>query len=125
MDGKQYSLDQLRGKVVLLNFWATWCPPCRKEMPDMEALYKRFQDKGLIVLAVSDENRETVAGYLAKAHYTFPVLLDPGREVNKAYGIEGIPKSFIFDAKGNLVSLAIDMRTERQFLELLKEAGLQ
>jgi peroxiredoxin len=125
MDGKKYSLDNLRGKVVLLNFWATWCPPCRKEMPDMEVLYQRFRDKGLIVLAVSDENRETVAGYLAKTPYTFPVLLDPDREVNNAYGVEGIPKSFIFDAKGNLVALAIDMRTERQFLDLLKEAGLQ
>ncbi len=125
MDGKTYALDNLRGKVVLLNFWATWCPPCRKEMPDMEALYQRFQKKGLMVLAVSDENRETVAGFLAKTGYTFPVLLDPGREVNKAYGVEGIPKSFIFDSKGNLVTLAIDMRTERQFLDLLKEAGLQ
>jgi len=125
MDGKQYSLDQLRGKVVLLNFWATWCPPCRKEMPDMEALYRRFRDKGLIVLAVSDESRETVAGFLAKNQYTFPILLDSAREVNKAYGVEGIPKSFIFDSKGNLINLAIDMRTERQFLDLLKEAGLQ
>jgi peroxiredoxin len=125
MDGKNYALDKLRGKVVLLNFWATWCPPCRKEMPDMEALYQRFQKKGLIVLAVSDEDRETVTGFLAKTNYTFPVLLDPGREVNKAYGVEGIPKSFIFDTRGNLVTLAIDMRTERQFLDLLKEAGLQ
>jgi peroxiredoxin len=125
LDGKNYSLDKLRGKVVLLNFWATWCPPCRKEMPDMEALYQRFQKKGLVVLAVSDEDRETVTGFLAKTNYTFPVLLDPGREVNKAYGIEGIPKSFIFDSKGTLVTLAIDMRTERQFLDLLKEAGLQ
>lgn len=91
----------------------------------MEALYERFRDKGLIVLAVSDENRETIAGYLATKRYTFPVLLDPGREVNKAYGIEGIPKSFVFDSKGNLVALAIDMRTERQFLDLLREAGLQ
>jgi peroxiredoxin len=125
MDDKQYSLDQLRGKVILLNFWATWCPPCRKEMPDMEVLYQRFRNKGLIVLAVSDENRETVAGFLTKNRYTFPVLLDPDREVNKAYGVEGIPKSFIFNAKGNLITLAIDMRTERQFLDLLKEAGLQ
>jgi peroxiredoxin len=125
MDDKQYSLDQLRGKVILLNFWATWCPPCCKEMPDMDVIYQRFRNKGLIVLAVSDENRETVSGFLTKNRYTFPVLLDPGREVNKAYGVEGIPKSFIFDAKGNLITLAIDMRTERQFLDLLKEAGLQ
>jgi peroxiredoxin len=125
MDGKTYSLAGLRGKIVLLNFWATWCPPCRKEMPDMEALYQRFREKGLVVLAVSDEDRETVAGFLAKQNYTFPVLLDPGRKTNDAFSVEGIPKSFIFDAEGKLVAEAIDMRTERQFLDLLKVAGLQ
>jgi peroxiredoxin len=125
MDGKTYSLEALRGKIVLLNFWATWCPPCRKEMPDMEALYRRFRQKGLVVLAVSDEDRETVAGFLAKQNYTFPVLLDPGRKTTDAFSVEGIPKSFIFDAQGQLVAEAMDMRTERQFLDLLKEAGLQ
>jgi peroxiredoxin len=125
MDGKTYSLAALRGKVVLLNFWATWCPPCRKEMPDMETLYRRFESRGLVVIAVSDEERETVAGFLEKQHYTFPVLLDPDRKTNDAFGVEGIPKSFIFDAQGRLVAQAIDMRTERQFLELLKQAGLE
>jgi len=125
IDGKTYSLDSLRGKVVLLNFWATWCPPCRKEMPDMETLYRRFEQKGLVVLAVSDENSETVAGFLAKQNYSFPVLLDPDRKVNEAFGVEGIPKSFIFDREGRLAGLAIDARSERQFLDLLKEAGLQ
>lgn len=91
----------------------------------MEILYRRFQQKGLVVLAVSDEDRETVAGFLAKQKYTFPVLLDPGRNVHDAFSVEGIPKSFIFDAEGKLVAQAIDMRTERQFLDLLKEAGLQ
>jgi peroxiredoxin len=88
-------------------------------------LYRRFQKKGLVVLAVSDEERETVVGFLAKQNYTFPILLDPGRKVNDAFGVEGIPKSFIFDAEGKLVAQAIDMRTERQFLDLLKEAGIE
>jgi peroxiredoxin len=94
-------------------------------MPDMEVLYQRFEKKGLVILAVSHEERETVAGFLEKQHYTFPVLLDPGRKTNDAFGVEGIPKSFIFDPEGNLVAQAIDMRTQRQFLELLKQAGLQ
>jgi peroxiredoxin len=94
-------------------------------MPDMETLYRRFESKGLVVIAVSDEERETVAGFLEKQHYTFPVLLDPDRKANDAFGVEGIPKSFIFDAQGRLVAQAIDMRTERQFLELLKQAGLE
>jgi peroxiredoxin len=125
LDGKTYNLDALRGKVVLLNFWATWCPPCRREMPDMDALYKRFSDKGLIVLAVSDEKRETVEDFLKKQNYTFPVMLDPDRKVNTAFGIEGIPNSFLFDRKGKLVAQSIDMRTERQFLEMVQAAGLE
>lgn len=125
LDGKTYSLDRLRGKVVLLNFWATWCPPCRREMPDMEELYRRFSSKGLVVLAVSDEKRETVEEFLKKQNYTFPVLLDPDRGVHTAFGIEGIPNSFLFDRQGKLVAQSIDMRTERQFLEMFKAAGLE
>jgi peroxiredoxin len=124
LDGKIFSLDALKGKVVLLNFWATWCPPCRKEMPDMDKLYKELESKGLVVLAVSDEDRPTVEQFLAKTPYSFPVLLDPGRTVNKAFMVEGIPKSFIFDRDGRLAALAIDMRTEEQFRLLLKQAGL-
>jgi peroxiredoxin len=125
MDGKTYTLEGLRGKIVLLNFWATWCPPCRKEMPDMEKLYRTYQTKGLTVIAVSDEDRETVVNFLAKNSYTFPIALDPGRKVNLAFSVEGIPKSFIFDREGRLAAQAIDMRTESQFLELLKLAGLE
>ncbi len=125
LDGKSYSLDALRGRVVLLNFWATWCPPCRKEMPDLEKLYQQFQKKGLVVLAVSDEKRETVEKFLAERHYSFPILLDPDRKVNDTFNVEGIPKSFLFDRQGKLAAQAIDMRTERQFLEMFRAAGLE
>lgn len=125
LDGKSYNLDSLRGSVVLLNFWANWCPPCRKEMPDMEKLHQRFEKKGLVVLAVSDEKRETVEKFLAEHHYTFSMLLDPDRKVNDTFNVEGIPKSFLFDRKGKLVAQAIDMRTERQFLEMFRAAGLE
>ena len=125
LDGKTYSLSALRGRVVLVNFWATWCPPCRKEMPDMEKLYRAFEKKGLLVLAVSDEERDTVAGFLQSQGYTFPILLDPGHKVHAAFGVEGIPKSFLFNREGRLVAQSIDMRTERQFLEMLKSAGLE
>jgi peroxiredoxin len=125
LDGKTYSLAGLKGRVVLLNFWATWCPPCRREMPDMDKLYREYKAKGLTVLAVSDEDRETVEKFLAKSTYSFPILLDPGRKVHSAYMVEGIPKSFVFDREGHLAALAIDMRTESQFRELLKQAGLE
>jgi peroxiredoxin len=125
LDGKTYTLSALRGHVVLLNFWATWCPPCRKEMPDMDKLYRELGSKGLVVLAVSDEPRDKVAPFIEKQTYTFPILLDPGRRVHEAFGVDGIPKSFLFDRHGKLVAGSIDMRTERQFREMLKSAGLE
>ena len=125
MDGKTYSLGGLKGRIVLLNFWATWCPPCRKEMPDMERLYRTYEKQGLTIIAVSDEDRATVEQFLAKNSYSFPVALDPGREVNTSFSVDGIPKSFIFDREGRLAAQAIDMRTESQFMELLKLAGLE
>ena len=91
----------------------------------MEKLYRKFEQKGLTVLAVSDEKRETVEGFLAKNPYRFPVLLDSDRKVHAAFGVDGIPKSFIFDREGRLAALSIDMRTEPQFMELLKRAGLE
>ncbi len=124
LQGKPWNLKGLRGKVVLVNFWATWCPPCRKEMPDLETLYNRFKDQGLVVLAVSDEDSSKVKPFISERKVTFPVLFDPGREVNRLFQVEGIPKSFVYDRQGKLVAQAIDMRTEKQFLEMLAQAGL-
>jgi peroxiredoxin len=123
--GKKWTLRELRGKVVLVNFWATWCPPCRKEIPDLEALYEQFKDQGLVVLAISDEERGKVEPFMAERRVTYPVLLDPGRTVHQRFEVEGIPKTFIYDREGKLAAQSIDMRTRKQFLELLAEAGLR
>ena len=125
LTGKQWTLQQLKGKVVLVNFWATWCPPCRKEMPDMDALYKRFKSQDFVVLAISDEDAPKVKGFIDARPVSYPVLLDPGRKVNDLFGVEGIPKSFVFDRNGKMVAEAIDMRTQKQFLEMLKQAGIK
>ena len=125
LKGGKWSLQDLRGKVVLVNFWATWCPPCRREMPDMEGLYQRFGPRGLVILAISDEDAAKVQPFIAEHKYTYPILLDPGRTVNKLFGVEGIPKSFLYGRDGKLAAQAIDRRTERQFLEMLKLAGLE
>lgn len=123
--GKTWTLKDLRGKVVLVNFWATWCPPCRKEMPDLEALYAQFKDQGLVILAISDEDADKVKPFVAEQKVTYPILLDPGRKVNELFQVEGIPKTFVYDRGGKMVSQSIDMRTRKQFLEMLAQAGLQ
>jgi peroxiredoxin len=125
LQGKSWHLQDLRGKVVLVNFWATWCPPCRKEMPDLQALYDKFKDQGFVVLAISDEEAAKVSPFIGERKISYPVLLDPGRKVNDAFIVEGIPKSFVYDRNGKLVAQSIDMRTRNQFLEMLAEAGLQ
>jgi peroxiredoxin len=125
LDGKPWTLKEQHGKVVLLNFWATWCPPCRKEMPDLEKLYQQFKDQGLVVLAISDEDASKVLPFIAQQKVTYPILLDPGRKVNELFQIQGIPKTFVYDRNGKLVAQSIDMRTRRQFLELLAQAGLK
>jgi peroxiredoxin len=124
LNGKTWTLKELRGKVVVVNFWATWCPPCRKEMPDLETLYKQFKDQGLVILAISDEDAGKVRPFVAEQKVTYPILLDPGRKVNELFQIEGIPKTFVYDRGGKLVAQSIDMRTRRQFLEMLAQAGL-
>jgi len=125
LQGNSWHLQELRGKVVLVNFWATWCPPCRKEMPDLDALYNKFKDQGFVVLAISDEEAGKVSSYIAEHKVGYPVLLDPGRKVNDLFIVEGIPKSFVYDRSGKMVAQSIDMRTRNQFLQMLAQAGLQ
>lgn len=125
LHGRTWNLKSLHGKVVLLNFWATWCPPCRKEMPDLDALYQRFKDQGLIILAISDEPPAKVTPFITQRNISYPILLDPKRKVNDEFQVFGIPKSFVYDRDGKLVAQSIDMRTQKQFLEMLGQAGLQ
>ncbi len=124
LHGKKVTLSELRGKIVLVNFWATWCPPCRAEMPDLDAIYTHFQSQGLVILSLSDEDPFKVASYISPTGYHPPVLLDTGGKVAKQFHIDGIPKTFVFDRDGKLVAQSIDMRTQHQFLMMLSKAGL-
>jgi peroxiredoxin len=125
LQGKTWTLKDLRGKVVLVNFWATWCPPCRKEMPDLESIYEGLQDQGFVVLSISDEESAKVKPFISERNIRYPILLDPGRKVHTEFEIEGIPKSFVYDRGGKMVAQSIDMRTKGQFLEMLAQAGLR
>jgi thiol-disulfide isomerase/thioredoxin len=110
---------------VLVNFWATWCPPCRKEMSDLDLIYTHYKQQGLVILSLSSEDPFTVNKFIAPTGYHPPVLLDDGGKVAKAFHVDGLPRNFVFDRDGKLVAQAIDMRTQHQFFMMLAKAGLQ
>jgi peroxiredoxin len=127
-DKRQISLSEFKGKVVLLNFWATWCKPCEEEMPAMERVHQRFKDKGLVVLAISEDTggAGVVSPYVKKHNLTFPVGLDPKMSVAGLYGVWAVPSTFIIDKLGNRVLFANGVRewdgphAEALFRSLLK-----
>jgi peroxiredoxin len=101
LDGRTHQLAQYRGKIVLLNFWATWCKPCTTEMPAMQACYDRLRDKGFVVLAVNELEDEAKVREHIKTHgHTFPVLMDRDNKVANLYGVFGLPVSVFIDEKG-------------------------
>jgi len=110
-NGGSFRLSDHRGKTVLVNFWATWCPPCREEMPAMERLYQRHKDRGLMLVAVSiDADPALVPPYLKASKLTFPVALDPKAEVANKYGVRALPSSFVVDRAGTMTALALGPR---------------
>ncbi len=107
LDGQEVRLSDYRGKVVLVNFWASWCPPCRAEMPLFEDIYKRYKDKGFLILAIStDVNEEAVHKFLKDIKVSFPVLMDDGK-VSETYGITGLPTSFLIGRDGKVVRIRL------------------
>ncbi len=124
LHNKKVTLSQLRGKVVMVNFWATWCPPCRAEMPDLDKIYARFKPHGLVILSISDEDAAKVNSFISKNDYHPPVLIDADDAVHKRFHVEGIPKTFIFNRDGRLAGETIDQCTGKQFLALLSKTDL-
>ena len=110
-DGKKVALAGLKGKVVLLNFWATWCPPCREEMPSMERLHQELKEQGLTVLAVNiQESPKQVARFMRDFRLTFPALLDGDATVSGLYGVRGLPSTYLVDRTGQVVGQAVGAR---------------
>ena len=101
-DGTSYTLSELRGKVVLVNFWATWCPPCRAEMPSMEKLNRLMEGENFVILAINVEQngRQAVGRFLESSPHSFPVLLDEQAVVQKRYGVYKFPETFVVRKDG-------------------------
>ncbi len=104
--GGETALSDHRGKVVFLNFWATWCPPCREEMPSMQTLYDELAGEGLEMLAVNVlEDAETARGFIEEQGFTYPVLLDTNGRVMIRYGVRAYPTTYIIDREGNVLGV--------------------
>lgn len=105
LEEKTVRLSDYRGKVVFLNFWATWCKPCREEMPSMDVLYKNFEREGLVVLAVSIDRvttKKDIPPFISSMNLTFPVLVDSWGQTDKRYKLMGVPETYIIDQQGIL-----------------------
>ncbi|MGE5138555.1 MAG: peroxiredoxin family protein [Rudaea sp.] len=102
--GKAVHLADYRGRPVLVNLWASWCPPCRAEMPDLVAFYQQHQTEGLVMLAVdSADTREKAEAFMRNQPMPFTVLYDPKGKVMDAFGVQGLPSTFLIDGKGKLL----------------------
>ncbi len=112
MNGKSVSLSQFRGKIVFLNIWATWCGPCRIEMPDMEKLYRKFKKEDLVILAVSIDRQgePVVKPFIKELGLTFPILLSSDGSIQRIYMVNALPSSFIIDKSGRIVTRVVGAR---------------
>lgn len=113
MDGEPRSLSDYRGKVIMLNFWATWCPPCRREIPSMESIYQDLHKDGFMVLAVNEfEDPDHVFAYTGQLSVfpTFPILFDTDSKISQEFGVKGLPTTLLINKQGNIVYRAVGGR---------------
>jgi thiol-disulfide isomerase/thioredoxin len=104
LDGGSVRIEDYAGQTVLVNFWATWCPPCKAEMPELEAYYQDYRDQGFTMLAVnSGDPAEMAEGFIERAGYSFPVGVDPDGRTSQAFGVNGLPTSIIYGPDGEVV----------------------
>lgn len=123
LEGKSIKLSNLKGQPVFINFWATWCPPCREEMPLIEEIHKQYPD--LIILAVdADESSTAVKAFVQRYKITTIVLLDPGFVVNDRYYVEGLPTSYFLDADGVIRSAQIGQLSAESLAAHLAKIGV-
>jgi DsbE subfamily thiol:disulfide oxidoreductase len=128
VNGGAINLENFKGKVILLNFWATWCPPCIKEMPFLEAAYEKYKAEGLVIVGINyNEDKETVLHFIQGKGVTFPVAIDKDLRMTRTYQVLSLPATFIIDRKGIIRDKYRGEMTKEIFSEkvepLLSERG--
>ncbi len=125
LDGSTHKLSDLQGKKVMINFWATWCPPCNAEMPDIQEASEKFADEGFVVLAVSqDIETELIPPFAQKFNLTFPLIADPRQQIGSTYGVRGMPSSYFLNTDGTIHSMVqgmVNVDIIEQTLENIEE----
>jgi peroxiredoxin len=110
LDGSEMTLSDFKGQVVLVNLWASWCPPCRTEMPAIEAAYQAYEERGFVVLGVNttdQDSEQDAAAFVQQIGVTFPILLDRSGEVSRAYQLRGLPTSYFIDRDGIIRAIVV------------------
>jgi len=123
LEGSNLRLEEYRGQVVLINFWASWCGPCRQEMPILDQLHQRYEDTGFAVLGVNVEGEVSPAKKIVdESKVTFPVLIDEGQKVSELYGLEAMPSTYVVDRDGNVryVHRGYKPGDESKYVEVVK-----
>lgn len=124
LDGNEVSLEDYKGQRVLLNFWASWCPPCRAEMPDMESFYQKYKDEGYTVIAVNmastEKNSKDAPAFVEKNNLTFPVLVDEKGLIGALYNALSLPTSYFIDSDGVIRQKVTGPMSEEQMVKEMK-----
>ena len=123
--GRRVALKQLRGQVVVLDFWATWCGPCRIDMPRVEALHNELKDHGLRVFGVNGEDGQVARAYIDGNGYTFPTLSDPGMAVSQMYEVSALPTAVVIDKQGRVGAYFQGSGSKERLVAAIREAGLE
>lgn len=120
LDGKSVKLSDFKGKVLIIDFWATWCPPCKAEIPDFIDLYKTYQKKGLVILGIALDDKEKVSKFAKDYNINYPIVIGD-QSISALYGgITGIPTTFIIDRKGVIKAVHVGYKTKDVFEKEIK-----
>jgi peroxiredoxin len=121
LDGNEVSLSDFNGKVLILNFWATWCPYCREEIPDFVEVYNEYESEDVQFIGVSNEDISTLRSFVEDYNISYPILIDDANIMGE-WEISALPTTFVFDKDGQIISKSVGMMTREQLVNIIEDA---